>query len=514
METPTPTNSKPQAPLALLSQLTNELAANRPGFQTTEFLLVAFSVIAIIVFAALGKIPPALALPAASMAGIGYGWLRNNRKGDRETAMLGLVNTFATSFESLNASTGLNAALAMVAPVSTITVLPEAPGATPGPGTLQKTVTLIALFCGLSFFFTGCGTQAGINAANVLESPAMAAIVQFGVDAGVNSLIASAGSKIPASAEAPLSQAADAAANGVATSILYAAAQALRTQQSTPQSASPSTLAAVTQQAGVSSAVAPVIASAVQQLAAKGVPADAANEAVAATLDATAAAKAPGSKAVIPLQSSAWHPSLRRHCGAVTGARGPDGAQAQTYFAPDDDTLSTILAFVNGTKRSLYIADYSFVWPDLTQALIALHRRGVDVELVLDKTQSAGPAEKPELAKLAAAGVPFQVGTCRTGHIMHHKFMIRDGGTAASGSVLAGSFNFTLTAAKENNFFDIIDDPARATKFLAQFRDIQGVMQAQAEKRKGAQLPPPFHNGRVILPVEDNGAQIVTSYAQ
>ncbi|MDR3405135.1 MAG: phospholipase D-like domain-containing protein [Chthoniobacter sp.] len=157
---------------------------------------------------------------------------------------------------------------------------------------------------------------------------------------------------------------------------------------------------------------------------------------------------------------------------------------SQTYFAPDDDTLTAALTFAKGSQHTLYVADYSFVWPDLTDALIALHAHGVDVELVLDKTQAAGPSEKPELAKLTAAKVPFLIGTSRTGHIMHHKFMVRDG-TA----VLAGSFNFTMTAAKENNFFDIVADPARAALFTTEFRKIQDVMRSQAAKRAAMALP-------------------------
>jgi len=163
---------------------------------------------------------------------------------------------------------------------------------------------------------------------------------------------------------------------------------------------------------------------------------------------------------------------------AVLWASGPLQLDAETYFAPDDDTLAAALDFAKGTEHSLYVADYSFVWPDLTDALIALHAKGVDVELVLDKTQAGGPSEKPELAKLTAAKVPFLVGTSRTGHIMHHKFMVRDGTM-----VLAGSFNFTKTAAKENNFFDILFDTDRAALFTGEFRKIQGVMRTQAARR-------------------------------
>ena len=63
---------------------------------------------------------------------------------------------------------------------------------------------------------------------------------------------------------------------------------------------------------------------------------------------------------------------------------------------------------------------------------------------------------------------------------MHHKFMIRD-----ATAVLSGSFNFTVTAARENNFFDIVNSPDRAWAFTAEFHAIQEVMRAQAAVRDG-----------------------------
>ena len=60
-----------------------------------------------------------------------------------------------------------------------------------------------------------------------------------------------------------------------------------------------------------------------------------------------------------------------------------------------------------------------------------MHTMGpVDVSLVLDKTQSAGAAEKREIATLTDAKIPFLIGSSTHSHIMHHKFMIVDGAAA------------------------------------------------------------------------------------
>ncbi len=151
-------------------------------------------------------------------------------------------------------------------------------------------------------------------------------------------------------------------------------------------------------------------------------------------------------------------------------------ADTVTWFSPEQDTQSALIAFVNGARKELLVADYSFVCPPLTDALIARHRAGVDVSLVLDRTQAAGRAEKAELLRLRAAGVTYLVGTSSKHRIMHHKFMVRD-----AASVLSGSYNFTSSAALENNFFDIVTDAGRARRFAAEWLGIRDFMKGQAQ---------------------------------
>ena len=100
--------------------------------------------------------------------------------------------------------------------------------------------------------------------------------------------------------------------------------------------------------------------------------------------------------------------------------------------------------------------------------LIAKHAAGVDVRLVLDKTQAASASAKPLVAKLQASGIPLETGGSRKGHIMHLKIMVVDGR-----DTLSGSYNFTHTAALEENVIDIVrDDPARAAHFTKVWQEI------------------------------------------
>jgi phosphatidylserine/phosphatidylglycerophosphate/cardiolipin synthase-like enzyme len=148
--------------------------------------------------------------------------------------------------------------------------------------------------------------------------------------------------------------------------------------------------------------------------------------------------------------------------------------ETNTYFSPDDDTQQVVLNFAASSQKSILIAAYSFTCAPLADLLVQKHAAGLDVRLVLDKTEAGGKAEKIQLAKLAAAGIPFEIGTSQKHRAMHLKAMVVD-----RKSVLSGSYNFTTTARSENNTFDITtDDPARAARFVAIWQEIWDSMAA------------------------------------
>ena len=85
-----------------------------------------------------------------------------------------------------------------------------------------------------------------------------------------------------------------------------------------------------------------------------------------------------------------------------------------------DDVIEKIVEQDDATMQE-YLEGKSIELPKLKQLLrkaviandifpvfcgSALKNKGVDVQLVLDKSQAAGPTERPEIAKLKAAGVP------------------------------------------------------------------------------------------------------------
>jgi phosphatidylserine/phosphatidylglycerophosphate/cardiolipin synthase-like enzyme len=139
----------------------------------------------------------------------------------------------------------------------------------------------------------------------------------------------------------------------------------------------------------------------------------------------------------------------------------------QTYFSPNDDTEKIFLDFINNTKEHLRIAVYGLHLPKLIDSLLDLHKRGVDIALVIDHTQARGKYENPEVKQLIDAGIPLLEGTSEKHKIMHHKFAVRD-----KEFVLSGSWNFSESASEENNYFDIIQSEHRANLFLLHWQEM------------------------------------------
>ncbi len=142
-------------------------------------------------------------------------------------------------------------------------------------------------------------------------------------------------------------------------------------------------------------------------------------------------------------------------------------AQIHTFFSPDDDTQKVFLDFIRSTTKHLRIAIYSLHLPPLVDDLLQLHRSGVDIALVCDHSQAEGKYEHPEIQQLRLAGVPLVVGTSQKHKIMHHKFTVKD-----KVAVESGSWNFSLNASDESNYFDIIESSDRAALFLSKWQEM------------------------------------------
>lgn len=142
----------------------------------------------------------------------------------------------------------------------------------------------------------------------------------------------------------------------------------------------------------------------------------------------------------------------------------PDGREF--YCCPDLDTpevtLEAFLNFIQTAQKTLLIADYSFNLPQFETVLPALKAKGVEIRLVLDKSQSAGSTEKPIITTLQTTGIDMVIGTSSDHKIMHNKFCVIDGETSQY-----GSWNYTVSASDEDNFYFIDKTPQVASALTA-----------------------------------------------
>ncbi|MFN3021799.1 phospholipase D-like domain-containing protein [Chryseobacterium sp. TY3] len=115
------------------------------------------------------------------------------------------------------------------------------------------------------------------------------------------------------------------------------------------------------------------------------------------------------------------------------------------YFSKIENV---ILSNLSKTKRNLQIAVAWFTNPKLSNLAQELHKKGIKVEIILSDDIINFKNKKINFQEMIDSGIEVKI--TRFPNLMHNKFCIID-----SRLVLSGSYNWTLTAEK-NNFENII----------------------------------------------------------
>jgi len=137
----------------------------------------------------------------------------------------------------------------------------------------------------------------------------------------------------------------------------------------------------------------------------------------------------------------------------------PSNPPLQVYFSPNGGCTDATIKEIDNAKSEILVQAYSFTSTAIAKALLNAHKRGVNVEAVLDKSQRK---EKYTSATfLANSRIPTFIDSVHA--IAHNKIMIIDGQT-----VITGSFNFTKAAEEKNaeNLL-IIKSPELAKLYIA-----------------------------------------------
>lgn len=134
------------------------------------------------------------------------------------------------------------------------------------------------------------------------------------------------------------------------------------------------------------------------------------------------------------------------------------GQQMEMYLLPDEGVaLRRLLQVINSAKKTLRIAMFTWTHPELLEAVLAAHRRGVAVHVVMDYNSAQGASHKIYTV-LQDAGVDISMND--NGVLLHHKTCVVDDKT-----LVLGSLNWTQAAFTQNNdCFIILHGITRAQK--------------------------------------------------
>ncbi|MFC4435893.1 phospholipase D family nuclease [Cupriavidus respiraculi] len=148
-----------------------------------------------------------------------------------------------------------------------------------------------------------------------------------------------------------------------------------------------------------------------------------------------------------------------------------DGATYTLCFTPDGASCQDLLIdAIDRTRRSLLVQAYSFTSKPIAQAILHARKRGVDVRVIVDKSQVSERYTSATFLKNQGIAVLID----RKPAIAHNKVMIFD-----KEAVFTGSFNFTKSAEERNteNGILIRGDARLVDRYVENWRTRERVSQ-------------------------------------
>jgi phosphatidylserine/phosphatidylglycerophosphate/cardiolipin synthase-like enzyme len=169
----------------------------------------------------------------------------------------------------------------------------------------------------------------------------------------------------------------------------------------------------------------------------------------------------------------------------ITFANGFTQAEIdyQLCFTPQENCTALIVNAIDKAKNEIRVQAYSFTSAPIMRALLQAQKRGVDVKVLLDKSQ-VNATSYSSATFFTNSHIPVWIDYKPS--IAHNKIMIIDGMT-----VITGSFNFTKAAQEKNaeNLL-IIKNNLIARKYLdnwnLRFSQTQSVSKTQLKYQERA----------------------------
>lgn len=145
------------------------------------------------------------------------------------------------------------------------------------------------------------------------------------------------------------------------------------------------------------------------------------------------------------------------------------------FFSPKGGCTDAVVREINGARREVLVQAYSFSSKPIAEALVAAKTRGVQVTVLLDKSNESEPYS--DLPLFLEQGLAPLIDAHHA--IAHDKVMVIDRAT-----VVTGSFDFTHQAEAENaeNLLVIKGHPALAKAYHDHFGEHKGHCQHPQSK--------------------------------
>jgi phosphatidylserine/phosphatidylglycerophosphate/cardiolipin synthase-like enzyme len=144
--------------------------------------------------------------------------------------------------------------------------------------------------------------------------------------------------------------------------------------------------------------------------------------------------------------------------GSVGAARQQAAPSITVHFSPKGGCTDAVVKHLDAAKKTILVQVYNFSSPPIADALIAAHKRGVDVRIIIDHVAST--EKSCLLGECRKAGIPCWTDSRHK--IAHNKIGIIDGKI-----VITGSFNWSEDAEKNAENLLVIDDAAIAKLYAA-----------------------------------------------
>ncbi len=137
---------------------------------------------------------------------------------------------------------------------------------------------------------------------------------------------------------------------------------------------------------------------------------------------------------------------------------------AEAHFSPGEDCRRQLLDLLVSARNSIDISVFTISDDRLSDAILAAHKRGVNVRLITDNDKARDQGS--DVFYLIDLGLPVRMDASE--NHMHHKFAVID-----KKILVNGSFNWTRSATDYNQENILVtDEPKLVTAYLSEFEGL------------------------------------------